>query len=464
MDRPDETSGLSAAPFSAPRSDQEPNSGIPDVEIAPALLMAPPLPLPAWRIGLNGAAAVAENIRSVEDWQPPRPLPARAFVTAVPAAADTGDEVAFSALITEPALSYEVAVPPLPQLPVAELAGDGAMARVPIDPALSEGNTEASSPSLSPVESAIANALREIKPHQPIEISELRLPDGTAAKDDDLGETVPRRMLEPRLWAPPPPPAFDGLAIDPSMRPELRPLEQQTPGVSTDYGSLIKSGARLLARIVVGWLALVLLLIVAYRFINPPVSALMVQQWLTGQSVAQKWVPMEDISPNVVRAVLLSEDGRFCEHFGIDFEAIEDAIENSDGRSRGGSTISMQVIKNLFLWPSKSYLRKAIELPLTYFMEVVWSKRRIMEVYLNIAEWGPGIFGIGAASDFHFRKSARNLSVREAAQLAVALPNPLARNAGRPGPGLQRLSNAIQVRMRLAPRSQLSCVLANRRF
>lgn len=221
-----------------------------------------------------------------------------------------------------------------------------------------------------------------------------------------------------------------------------------------------------MALIALGWLVVVLLLMVTYRFINPPASALMLQQWLTGQSISQKWVPIEDMSPNIVRAVLLSEDGRFCQHSGIDFEALEDAVERAGGGSaaRGASTISMQVVKNMFLWPSKSYLRKAIELPLTYVMELVWPKHRVMEVYLNIAEWGPGIFGVGAASEYHFRKSARNLSERDAARLAVALPNPLVRNAGKPGPGLQRLANAIQVRMRLAPSSQLACVLPKRRI
>jgi monofunctional biosynthetic peptidoglycan transglycosylase len=310
---------------------------------------------------------------------------------------------------------------------------------------------------------AIAGALREIKPHKSIEISEVRLPDGVPATED-LGETIPQRMLEPRLWAAPPPPAFNGLVIDPSMRPGLSAPADGNPGVSTDYGALIKRGGVIFARIVAGWLIVVLLLILAYRFVNPPVSALMLQHWLSGQSVSQKWVPLGDMSPNIVRAVLLSEDARFCDHFGVDLEAMEDAIENSDGRSRGGSTISMQVIKNLFLWPSKSYLRKAIEFPLTYFMELVWPKRRIIEVYLNIVEWGPGIFGIGTAAAFHFHKAAKSLSVREAAQLAVALPNPLARNAGKPGPGLRRLANAIQVRMRLAHSSDLSCVLPRRRF
>lgn len=215
--------------------------------------------------------------------------------------------------------------------------------------------------------------------------------------------------------------------------------------------------------IAVGWLAVVLLLIVAYRYIDPPVSALMLQQLAVGQEIEHQWVPIDEISPNVIRAVLVSEDGRFCEHNGIDYEAIQAAIERAGrGSMRGASTISMQVIKNLFLWPSKSYLRKAIELPLTYVMELVWSKRRIMEVYLNIAEWGPGIFGIESAARYHFNKSARRLSEREAARLAVALPNPLIRDAGEPGPGMQRLANSVQVRMRLAPSGQLACVLGKR--
>ncbi len=213
-----------------------------------------------------------------------------------------------------------------------------------------------------------------------------------------------------------------------------------------------------------GWLAVVLFLILAYRFVNPPVSALMLQRWAFGQDIAHDWVAIEDMSPHIVRAVLLSEDGRFCEHYGVDYEAIQEAVERAGGGTpRGASTISMQVVKNLFLWPSKSYLRKAIELPLTYVMEFVWPKRRIMEVYLNIAEWGPGIFGVETAAQFHFNKPARNLSEREAARLAVALPNPLIRDAGEPGPGTQRLAGAVQVRMRLAPSSQTACVLPKRR-
>ena len=217
--------------------------------------------------------------------------------------------------------------------------------------------------------------------------------------------------------------------------------------------------ARIAGFVAAAWLAAVFLLIVAYRFINPPLSALMVQQRLSGQEITQDWVALGDVSPSVIRAVVLSEDGRFCSHGGIDFDAMQDAIERAaDGAPRGASTISMQVTKNLFLWPSKSYVRKAIEIPLTYVIETLWPKRRILEVYLNIAEWGPGIFGVEAASQFHFGKPAARLNEREAARLAVALPNPYIRDAGDPGPRTLRLASDIQGRMRASPMSQTACV------
>lgn len=210
---------------------------------------------------------------------------------------------------------------------------------------------------------------------------------------------------------------------------------------------------------------MILLLMAVYRFVNPPVSSLMLQQWLSGADIKQSWVALEEVSPQVVKAVLVSEDGRFCEHWGVDLDAMQDAIESagSGGNARGASTISMQVVKNLFLWPSKSYVRKAIELPLTWLMELFWSKQRIMEVYLNIAEWGPGVFGVEEASRFHFNKGAQRLNEREAAQLAVALPNPFLRDAGDPGPKTRRLAQDIRIRMRNASRAQTACVLNGRR-
>ncbi|MBX9684932.1 MAG: monofunctional biosynthetic peptidoglycan transglycosylase [Hyphomicrobium sp.] len=222
---------------------------------------------------------------------------------------------------------------------------------------------------------------------------------------------------------------------------------------------------KIAAGVVAAYLALVIVLLVAYRFVDPPFSSLMAQKLILGQDVTQVWVPLDRISPDVVHAVLVSEDGRFCQHNGVDFEEIQNAIERAgdDGVPRGASTISMQVIKNLFLWPSRSYLRKVIEFPLTYLMELLWPKRRIMEIYLNIAEWGPGVFGVEAASQFHFNKGAAQLNEREAARLAVALPNPLLRDAGAPGPLTRRLASDIESRARAAGTSQTACVDVPRR-
>jgi monofunctional biosynthetic peptidoglycan transglycosylase len=218
---------------------------------------------------------------------------------------------------------------------------------------------------------------------------------------------------------------------------------------------------------VVRWLALaiaavvlaVCALIALYRVVDPPFSARMAQRWLAGEAPAQAWVPLERISPQLVQAVIVSEDARFCQHWGLDFREIGAALERArEGAPRGASTISMQVAKNLFLWPAKSYLRKAIELPLTLGIELVWPKRRILEVYLNVAEWGPGLFGAEAAARHHFGKSAARLGEREAALLAVSLPDPRDRRAGAPGPGLSRLATTIQLRMRAAG-DAAACVL-----
>jgi monofunctional biosynthetic peptidoglycan transglycosylase len=158
--------------------------------------------------------------------------------------------------------------------------------------------------------------------------------------------------------------------------------------------------------------------------------------------------------------VISSEDGHFCDHHGVDWGELKEAVESAgDGMARGGSTISMQVVKNLFLWPSRSYVRKALEIPLAYAIEALWPKRRILEIYLNIAEWGPGIFGAEAAARYHFRKSALLLTPREAALLAVSLPNPFERQAGRPGPGTVRLADNLLLRMRAA-QANASCVRA----
>lgn len=220
--------------------------------------------------------------------------------------------------------------------------------------------------------------------------------------------------------------------------------------------------AKVVAIVFCAWFAVALLLIAVFRFVNPPLSALMVLKFIGGTSIDRQWVPMERISPNLVRAVITSEDDRFCDHWGIDYDAIAAALRRSSkGTPRGASTISMQVAKNMFLWPAKSYVRKVLEVPLTYAIELMWPKWRILEVYLNIAEWGPGVFGAEAAAQLHFDRPARRLSTHQAALLAVSLPNPHVRVAGRPGAWTSRRASVIQRRASRSPEAA-ACVLGDR--
>jgi monofunctional glycosyltransferase len=202
-----------------------------------------------------------------------------------------------------------------------------------------------------------------------------------------------------------------------------------------------------------GLVITVLAATVLYRWVNPPISTLMIGRSLAGTGIERTWVPLERISPHLMRAVILSEDGGFCRHRGVDWAAIEEAIESD----RGGSTITMQVVKNLFLWPSRSYVRKAIEMGLAYLVETLWPKRRILEIYLNIAEWGDGVFGAEAAARAHFGKRAAQLTAEEAALLAAVLPNPIERTAGAPSFVTDRLASRLAERMRTS-RADFSCV------
>lgn len=254
---------------------------------------------------------------------------------------------------------------------------------------------------------------------------------------------------------------MEGLGAPPTAGPDASPAALEEDW-KTRAARLARIGGRYLAYGLAGYGALVLMLVFVYRFLDPPTSNLMLYQRLSGAAIDQRWVPIEEISPHLVRAVLMSEDSRFCSHWGIDFEAIGEAIENAaDGLPRGASTISMQVTKNLFLWSAKSYVRKAIELPLTFLMELVWPKWRMLEIYLNIAEWGPGVFGAEAAARHHFSKSAARLGPYEAALLAASLPNPMVRDAGDPGPRTARKAGVIQARLRGAGHFA-DCVLIGR--
>ncbi len=201
---------------------------------------------------------------------------------------------------------------------------------------------------------------------------------------------------------------------------------------------------RILAGVLAASVLALAVLIVLYRFV-PPVSTLMLARWVSFEPVDRRWMPLSAISPKLVAAVVASEDARFCTHGGVDWAALRDVMEDAgeDGPSRGASTIAMQTVKNVFLWPWRSALRKAVEIPLAMAVDLVWSKPRVMEVYLNVAEWGPGVFGAEAAARLHFNKSAAALTAREAALLAASLPDPIRRNPARPGPGLSKLAGSV---------------------
>lgn len=200
-------------------------------------------------------------------------------------------------------------------------------------------------------------------------------------------------------------------------------------------------------------LALPYVLVPLYS-LGHPVSTLMLGRWFTGQNVTREWLDLAEIDPALPLTVIAAEDSRFCTHHGVDWNALQEAIEDAeDGEPpRGASTITQQVAKNLFFWPGRSFVRKALEFPLALWIDLVLPKRRVLEIYLNIAEWGPdGQFGAEAGAQYAFGRSARNLSSRQAALLVAILPNPVTRSAGRPRPGLRRIAGRYVGRARGAP-------------
>lgn len=183
-----------------------------------------------------------------------------------------------------------------------------------------------------------------------------------------------------------------------------------------------------------------------------PISTLMAARYVTGKPVSREWLALDSISPVLIHSVVMSEDGQFCNHSGVDWaelnSVVEDALEG--GRARGASTLTMQLAKNLFLWSSRSYLRKVIEIPIALWIDLVLDKRRIMELYLNIAEWDEGVFGVESASQTYFGRSAQALSRRQAALLTVTLPNPKARSARRPSKRMNRVARIVERRAKIA--------------
>lgn len=210
----------------------------------------------------------------------------------------------------------------------------------------------------------------------------------------------------------------------------------------------------LLAAVLAIPLLVPLLLVPVYAVVNP-VSTSMLQRYLTGHPVDRHWVGLDEVSDELKTAVVMAEDGQFCRHHGVDLGALREEIGVwlDGGTPRGASTITMQVARNLFLWNDRSFLRKALEIPLAVYIDLVLPKRRIMEIYLNTAQWGPvGEFGIEAGARRAFGTGADKLGWERAALMAAALPNPLLRRPENPGPHLRRVARVVEERARQGAR------------
>lgn len=239
------------------------------------------------------------------------------------------------------------------------------------------------------------------------------------------------------------------LSVETAPEVQVEGQEGQAEPAPRTLGTFIRTHWRRGVKILIGFVLLPYVLILLYLipFLHP-VSTLMLGDLALLRGYDRRWVSFEEISPVLVQSVMMSEDGQFCAHNGVDWTqmrgVVEDALQGEP--TRGASTITMQTAKNLFLWNGRSFLRKAMEIPLALAVDLVWSKKRTMEVYLNIAEWGPGIYGIEAAAQYHFKVPASRLSRKQAALLAVSLPNPYTRVASKPGRGLRNLAGMIQRR------------------
>lgn len=218
---------------------------------------------------------------------------------------------------------------------------------------------------------------------------------------------------------------------------------------------LWKRVRRLLILGAAGFILLSTFLVVLYGILPPLVTPLMLIRLIQGEGLRKDWVPYDQVSPDLFRAVIAAEDTRFCQHHGIEVDAIIDAWHKNQAGERvyGASTITMQTAKNLYLWPGRSYVRKIFEAYFTLLMEAFWDKRRILELYVNVVEWGHGVYGVEAAARQHFKKPAKELTKREAALLAAVLPNPRHWSAGKPSSYIKRRAQTILERMRILPAS-----------
>jgi monofunctional biosynthetic peptidoglycan transglycosylase len=216
-----------------------------------------------------------------------------------------------------------------------------------------------------------------------------------------------------------------------------------------------------IVKLILAFLIISVLWVLAYRFVNPPISFTMIGDVVAGRGAHKEWMPITRIDRDMVRASIAAEDSKFCSHSGFDFEAIEDAMKRnaSGGRIRGGSTISQQTAKNAFLWQGGGYFRKGMEAWFTFLIEHLWDKRRIMEVYLNLAETGIGTYGVNAGADRYFGHDASAMSSLEAARIAAVLPLPKSRGATAPKGFTRRYGNSIAARIGVVGRDGLdACV------
>jgi monofunctional biosynthetic peptidoglycan transglycosylase len=223
---------------------------------------------------------------------------------------------------------------------------------------------------------------------------------------------------------------------------------------------MLRRLGRILLFLTGGFLIGSLLLVVLYREVPPPATPLMLIRRIEGYPIDKAWRPLAAISPNLVHAAMAGEDARFCEHHGFDWEAIRDAWQRYQAGARrlhGASTISMQTAKNVFLWPGRDWLRKGIEAYFTVLIELAWGKARIIEMYLNVVEWGPGVYGAEAAAQFYFHKPAAALGADEAARLAAVLPDPLKWSPSRPDHYVAARAAFIRAQMPELPLATAAC-------
>lgn len=224
------------------------------------------------------------------------------------------------------------------------------------------------------------------------------------------------------------------MRVNPSERLGSAPKPRRKFKSKKTSSSFVAKAIRVTLIAVAAILVATVLVVLPFRWINPPTTAFMVFDDVEFAAIQHRWVPWDDMSDSLAIAVIASEDQRFLQHYGIDFASIQKSLESAKrgNRMRGASTITQQVAKNIYLWRGRSFLRKGMEAYLALWVDALWPKRRIMEIYLNIAELGPGIYGVGTASDTYFGKPPARINDAEAALLAAVLPNPVRLNAGKP--------------------------------